>query len=54
MAPISAVVEMETGGGAGGRGGSRETELKHLNLGHVRVLFAPLKAVSSIFAMGSK
>ena len=43
MAPISAIVEMKTEGGAGGRDGARVTELKHMNLGHVMVLFAPFQ-----------
>ena len=48
------MVEMESGGGAGGRGGARVSKLKYINWGHVMVQFAPLRAVSSIFAMGSK
>ena len=54
MAHISAVVETEAGGWAGGRGGSRETELKHMNLGHVMVLFAPFQSRIKYFCNGIK
>ena len=54
MAPISAIVEMKTGGGAGGRDGARVTELKHMNLGHVMVLFAPFQSRIKYFCNGIK
>ena len=47
MAPISATVEMKSGGGAVGGDGARVTELKHMNLGHCTI--CPLSKPYQVF-----
>ena len=55
MAPISDIVKMQAEGGAGSRDGARVTELKHMNLGNVMLLFAHFQSrIKYFFCNGIK